>query len=96
VTETEAVAFVERDRPLNVVLAEALDRFSQVEDESLRATDRRVQRLFAVQLLKGNLAAMLRAARNAKRSPETATSHCKLMVTGVRNQRYLWLWSGAA
>ena len=47
--------------------------------------------------LKGNLAAMLGAAQNAKRSPETGDLSLQVvMVAGARNQRYLRLWSGAA
>jgi hypothetical protein len=47
--------------------------------------------------LKGNLAAMLGAAQNAKRSPETGDLSLQVvMVAGARNQRYLQLWSGAA
>ena len=47
--------------------------------------------------LKGNLAAMLGAAQNAKRSPETGDLSLQVvMVAGACNQRYLHLWSGAA
>ena len=46
--------------------------------------------------LKGNLAAMLSAAQNAKRSPEGDLSQQIALVAGARNQRYLQLWSGAA
>jgi site-specific DNA recombinase len=47
--------------------------------------------------LKGNLAAMLSAATNAKRSPETGDLVLRVeMVAGACNQRYLQLWSGAA
>src|SRR3954466_11441318 len=47
--------------------------------------------------LKGNLAAMLGAAQNAKRSPETGDLSLQVvMVAGACNQRYLQLWSGAA
>jgi len=47
--------------------------------------------------LNGNLAAMLGAAQNAKRSPETGDLSLQVvMVAGARNQRYLQLWSGAA
>ena len=43
--------------------------------------------------LKGNLAAMLGAAQNAKRSPETGDLSLQVvMVTGDRNQQYLQLW----
>lgn len=43
--------------------------------------------------LKGNLAAMLSAATNAKRSPETGDLSLQVeMVAGARNQRYLQLW----
>jgi len=46
--------------------------------------------------LKGNLAAMLGAAQNAKRSPETGDLSLQVvMVAGARNQRYLQLWNGA-
>ena len=47
--------------------------------------------------LKGNLAAMLGAAQNAKRSPETGDVSLQVeMVAGARNRRYLQLWSVAA
>jgi hypothetical protein len=47
--------------------------------------------------LKGNLAAMLSAATNAKRSPETGDLSLQVqMVAGACNQRYLQLWRGAA
>ncbi len=47
--------------------------------------------------LRGNLAAMLTAAQNAKRSPETGDLCVPMkVVAGARNQRYLQLWSGAA
>ena len=47
--------------------------------------------------LKGNLAAMLSAARNAKRSPETGDLSLQVeMVAGARNQHYLQLWRPAA
>jgi hypothetical protein len=47
--------------------------------------------------LKGNLAAMLSAATNAKRSPDTGDLLVQIkLVAGARNQRYLQLWSGAA
>jgi hypothetical protein len=47
--------------------------------------------------LKGNPAAMLSAATNAKRSPETGDLSLQVeMVAGARNQRYLQLWSAAA
>ena len=47
--------------------------------------------------LKGNLAAMLSAATNAKRSPETGDLSLQVeMVAGAGNQRYLQLWRGAA
>jgi hypothetical protein len=40
--------------------------------------------------LKGNLAAMLSAAQNATRSPETGDLELQIaMVAGARNQRYL-------
>ena len=47
--------------------------------------------------LKGDLAGMLSAARDSKRSPETGDLlvHIKL-VAGARNQRYLQLWLVAA
>src|SRR5438067_3557164 len=45
--------------------------------------------------LKGNLAAMLGAAQNAKRSPETGDLSLQVvMVAGARNQQHLQLWSG--
>ena len=47
--------------------------------------------------LKGNLAAMLGAAQNAKRSPDTGDLLVQIkLVAGACNQRYLQLWSGAA
>ena len=47
--------------------------------------------------LRGNLAAMLSAATNAKRSPETGDLSLQVvMVAGACNRRYLQLWSGAA
>jgi len=47
--------------------------------------------------LKGNLAAMLGAAQQTKRSPETGDLFVPIqLVAGARNQRYLQLWSGAA
>jgi hypothetical protein len=47
--------------------------------------------------LKGNLAAMLGAAQNAKRSPETGDLSPQVeMVAGARNQHYLQLWRPAA
>jgi len=47
--------------------------------------------------LKGNLAAMLGAARNAKRSPETGDLSLQVeMVAGARNQLYLeFTWTAA-
>jgi site-specific DNA recombinase len=47
--------------------------------------------------LRGNLAAMLGAAQNAKRSPETADLSLQVvMVAGARNQHYLQPWRPAA
>ena len=47
--------------------------------------------------LKGNLAAMLTAVQETKRSPETGDLLMPIqMVAGACNQRYLQLWSGAA
>jgi site-specific DNA recombinase len=47
--------------------------------------------------LKGNLAAMLSAATNAKRSPETGDLSLQVqMVAGARNHHYLQLWRPAA
>src|SRR3954468_2055843 len=47
--------------------------------------------------LKGNLAAMLGATVQSKRSPETGDLSVQVsMVAGACNQRYLQLWSGAA
>ena len=47
--------------------------------------------------LRGNLAAMLSAATNATRSPETGDLSLQVqMVAGACNQRYLQLWRGAA
>jgi site-specific DNA recombinase len=42
--------------------------------------------------LKGNLAAMLSAAQNAKRSPEGDLSLQIALVAGARNRHYLQLW----
>jgi hypothetical protein len=43
--------------------------------------------------LKGNLAAMLSAATNAKRSPENGDLSLQVeMVAGARNHHYLQLW----
>jgi hypothetical protein len=47
--------------------------------------------------LKGNLAAMLTAAQQTKRSPETGDLLLPVqMVAGARNQHYLQLWRPAA
>ena len=47
--------------------------------------------------LKGDLAGMLSAARDSKRSPDTGDLLVQIqMVAGACNQRYLQLWSGAA
>jgi len=47
--------------------------------------------------LKGNLAAMLGAAVQTKRSSESDDLSLQVsVVAGARNQRYLQLWSGAA
>jgi hypothetical protein len=47
--------------------------------------------------LRGDLAAMLGAAQNAKRSPETGDLSLQIkVVAGACNQRYLQLWSGLA
>jgi hypothetical protein len=47
--------------------------------------------------LRGNLAAMLSAATNAKRSPETDDLSLQVeVVAGARNQHYLQLWRPAA
>ena len=47
--------------------------------------------------LKGDLAGMLSAARDTKRSPDTGDLMVQIkLVAGARNQRYLQLWSGAA
>jgi site-specific DNA recombinase len=47
--------------------------------------------------LRGNLAAMLTAAQQTKRSPETGDLLVPVqLVAGARNRRYLQLWSGAA
>jgi len=47
--------------------------------------------------LKGNLAAMLAAAQQTKRSPETGDLFVPIhLVAAARNQRYLQLWNGAA
>jgi site-specific DNA recombinase len=47
--------------------------------------------------LRGNLAAMLRATVQTKRSPESDDLSAQVsLVAGARNRRYLQLWSGAA
>jgi site-specific DNA recombinase len=47
--------------------------------------------------LKGDLAGMLSAARDSKRSPDTGDLLVQIqLVAGACNQRYLQLWSGAA
>ena len=47
--------------------------------------------------LRGNLAAMLTAAQQTKRSPESGDLIVPVqVVAGARNRRYLQLWSGAA
>ena len=47
--------------------------------------------------LRGNLAAMLTAAQQTKRSPETGDLLMPVqLVARARNRRYLQLWSGAA
>jgi len=47
--------------------------------------------------LKGDLAGMLSAARDSKRSPDTGDLLLQIkLVAGACNQRYLQLWSGAA
>ena len=47
--------------------------------------------------LKGDLAGMLNAARDSKRSPDTGDLLVQIkLVAGACNQRYLQLWSGAA
>jgi site-specific DNA recombinase len=47
--------------------------------------------------LKGDLAGMLSAARDTKRSPDTGDLMVQMkLVAGARNRRYLPLWSGAA
>ena len=47
--------------------------------------------------LRGNLAAMLTAAQQTKRSPETGDLLVPVqLVAGARNRRYLQLWRGAA
>jgi len=47
--------------------------------------------------LKGNLAAMLAAAQQTKRSPDTGDLLVPIqLVAGARNQHYLQLWRPAA
>jgi hypothetical protein len=47
--------------------------------------------------LKGDLAGMLSAARDSKRSPETGDLLLQIkLVAGACSRRYLPLWSGAA
>jgi hypothetical protein len=84
-------------------LAQALER-SETRTEATEALRGLIDAIVltpdegALQIeLKGNLAAMLRAAQNAKRSPETGDLSLQVvMVAGACNQRYLQLWSGAA
>jgi hypothetical protein len=48
-------------------------------------------------MLKGDLAGMLSAARDTKRSPDTGDLMVQIkLVAGARNRRYLQLWSGVA
>jgi hypothetical protein len=84
-------------------LCEALER-----DESRLGATTAIRRLIEAILLepdgeqlkitiKGDLAGMLSAARDSKRSPETGDLLVQIqMVAGACNQRYLQLWSGAA
>jgi hypothetical protein len=47
--------------------------------------------------LMGDLAGMLSAARDSKRSPDTGDLMVQIkLVAGAPNRRYLQLWSGAA
>ena len=47
--------------------------------------------------LKGDLAGMLSAARDSKRSPDTGDLRVQIkLVAGACNQRYLQLWRGTA
>jgi hypothetical protein len=47
--------------------------------------------------LKGDLAGMLSAARDSKRSPDTGDLLVQMkLVAAARNRRYLQLWSSAA
>lgn len=47
--------------------------------------------------LKGDLAGMLSAARDSKRSPDTGDLMVQIkLVAGARNRRYLQLWSATA
>ena len=47
--------------------------------------------------LKSDLAGMLSAARDSKRSPDTGDLMVQIkLVAGACNRRYLRLWSGAA
>jgi len=47
--------------------------------------------------VKGDLAGMLSAARDTKRSPDTGDLMVQIkLVAGACNRRYLQLWSGAA
>ena len=47
--------------------------------------------------LKGDLAGMLSAARDTKRSPDTGDLMVQIkLVAGARNQHYLQLWRPAA
>ena len=47
--------------------------------------------------LKGDLAGVLSAARDSKRSPETGDLMLQIkLVAGARNQHYLQLWRPAA
>jgi hypothetical protein len=108
----------------DVVLAEALDRFSRDQEDTaglfkhlcgaLEAEESRTGAADAIRalveaillepdgdelkiILKGDLAGMLSAARDSKRSPDTGDLLVQIkLVAGTRNRRYLQLWSGAA
>ena len=67
-----------------------MNRLRMEHRASLSAAEREIE-------LKGNLAAMLGAARNAKRSPETGDLSLQVeMVAGACSHRYLQLWRGVA
>jgi DNA invertase Pin-like site-specific DNA recombinase len=93
----------------DIVLAEALDRFSRDQEDTAGLFKRLTFAGVSIVTLaegdithlhvglKGDLAGMLSAARDSKRSPDTGDLLVQIkLVAGACNQRYLQLWSGAA